>query len=159
MWVAVTFEPFHCLAVDIQNLPSSSAGTLEEAILSFSEPETLDEYGTENKAAEKQVRLRARARARVAQSRQAAAFYRQVHCDGARVGAGYSGGLATGLSSPSQTICVLGRSAKEAAQKSQFSAEVSSAEQRYALWEQASGLRQSNTELPPDVMLTLQPAH
>ncbi len=60
MWVAVTFEPFHCLAVDIQNLPSSSAGTLEEAILSFSEPETLDEYGTENKAAEKQVRLRAR---------------------------------------------------------------------------------------------------
>ena len=62
MWVAVTFEPFHCLAVDIQNLPSSSAGTLEEAILSFSEPETLDEYGTENKAAEKQVRLRARAR-------------------------------------------------------------------------------------------------
>jgi hypothetical protein len=55
MWLAVTFEPFHCLAVDIQNLPSSSAGTLEEAILSFSEPETLDEYGTENKAAEKQV--------------------------------------------------------------------------------------------------------
>ena len=53
--MAVTFEPFHCLAVDIQNLPSSSAGTLEEAILSFSEPETLDEYGTENKAAEKQV--------------------------------------------------------------------------------------------------------
>jgi hypothetical protein len=44
-------------AVDIQNLPSSSAGTLEEAIMSFSEPETLDEYGADHKVAEKQVTL------------------------------------------------------------------------------------------------------